>query len=97
LWLQRVQSAEPRHGRDVFGELRVVLHRARAEWIETEVDAVVTLRQACVVADEIPLGHLGQRRRLLTRELFGDRVGRRRRDVERWHGERAPAGPRELE
>ena len=52
---------EPRQRRDGLGDLRVVLHRARAQRVEAGVHAVVHLRQAGVVADQVDLGDLGQR------------------------------------
>src|SRR5262249_40180696 len=42
---------------------RVVLHRARAEWIEAGVDPEVARRERREVAQHLGLGQLGQARR----------------------------------
>src|SRR4051794_18313321 len=70
-------------------QARVVLHRARAEWIEARVEVEVALRQVHVVADDLGLAQLGQPRRLgaaeaLREQAFG------LRDVELGTHERAP-------
>ena len=58
---RRAKPGKPRH---VLVDLRVVLHRARAERVEARVEPVVHLAQAREVTDHVELGHLGQGRRL---------------------------------
>ena len=48
--LQRVQIGEPRHPRRLLVQARVVLHGARTQGIERQVDSVVLLAQPHVVA-----------------------------------------------
>ena len=57
---KRMQPLEPRERGDGLGDLRVVLHGARAQRVEAGVHAVVHLREPRVVAHQIDLGHLGQ-------------------------------------
>ena len=54
---------EARQARGPLVELGVELHRARAERVEARVDRVVELRQVDVVADDLGLVELRQRRR----------------------------------
>src|SRR2546426_8047378 len=82
-----------RSARHVLVELRVVFHGARAERVEVRVDAVVHARETRVVADDVELGDLGQRRRLLA-EVAG---GKELRHVGLRHvglGEREGLAPR---
>ena len=60
--LQRVQAGVPGQRGGALVQARVVLHRARAERVEAGVEVVVALRDADVVAHELGLGDLGQRR-----------------------------------
>ena len=62
--LRRVQAGVPGQRRDPLVELRVVLHRARAERVEAGVEVEVAAREPVVVADDLRLGDLGQARRL---------------------------------
>ena len=70
----RMKRGEPRQGRDVLGDLGVVLHRARAQRIRPDVDRPVALRQARVVTDQVPLAHLGERRWPGPAVALGDQV-----------------------
>ena len=63
--LERVQLGVTGQRRHPLVELRVVLHRARAERVEAGVEVEVALREAVVVAHDLGLGDLGQPRRLL--------------------------------
>ena len=45
-------------------DLRVVLHRARAERVGAEVDRELAVGEPGEVADQVALGHLGERHRL---------------------------------
>jgi hypothetical protein len=62
--LQRVQAGVPRQRRDALVQLRVVLHRARAEGVEALVEVEVARREPLVVAVDLGLGDLGQLRRV---------------------------------
>ena len=66
--LQRVQARVARQRRDALVQLRVVLHRARAERVEAGVEVEVALGQPVVVADDLRLGDLRQLRRLRAAE-----------------------------
>ena len=69
---ERVERGEAGQAGRPLVELRVELHRARAERIEARVDRVVELRQVDVVADDLGLVELGQGRR---RRAPGGRPG----------------------
>ena len=56
LRLQRMDVGEARHARDLLVEARIVLHRARPEREEAEVDRIILPRQASVVANRFGLG-----------------------------------------
>ncbi len=58
--LERMEVGEARECRCGLRDLRVVLHRARAERVHARVDPVVLLREARVVRHEVALGELGQ-------------------------------------
>ena len=60
---ERMEVGEARQAGRPLVELRVELHRARAERIEARVDRVVELRQVDVVADDLGLVELRQGRR----------------------------------
>ena len=78
-------------------QLRVVLHRARAERIEARVEVEVAPREAVVVADDLRLGDLGQARRLGAQELRRDQlVQRRLGDARRRLNRGAPTRDRAL-
>ena len=68
--LQRVQARVAGQRRDALVQLRVVLHRARAERVEAGVEVEVALREPVVVADDLRLGDLRQLRRLGAAELL---------------------------
>ena len=72
--LQRVQAGVAGQRRDALVQLRVVLHRARAERVEAGVEVEVALREPVVVADDLRLGDLRQLRRLGAAEALGERV-----------------------
>ena len=79
-------SASPGSRRGVVAELGVVLHRAAAQRVGAEVDRVLPVGEPGEVGDEVALGHLGDRRRLVGR---GARPGRARRPptpAGRWCG-----------
>ena len=58
------RRAKPRQARGPLVDLGVVLHGARAERVDAEVDGEVLLAQAHEVTERLGLAHLGQRRRL---------------------------------
>ena len=58
--LERVQAGVPGQRRHPLVQLRVVLHRARAERVEALVEVEVLRRQRHVVAHQLGLGDLGQ-------------------------------------
>ena len=60
--LQRVQPRVARQRGDALVQLRVVLHRARAERVEARVEVEVAARDAVVVAHDLRLADLRQRR-----------------------------------
>ena len=90
--LERVQARVPRERRHALVQARVVLHRARAERVEARVEVEVPLREVDVVADDLRLGDLGQRRRgRAPQARRQQRLGVLLGDVERRAGEGAPA------
>ena len=58
---RRVDLAKGRDRRGLVTDLRVVLHRARAERVRPEIDAVLAVRQPGEMADEVALGDLRER------------------------------------
>ncbi len=62
--LQRVDVDEAGQAGHLLIEARVVLHRARAQRIERQVDGVVLLAQAHIVAEGFGLREAGQRKGL---------------------------------
>ena len=75
LVLVGVQVAEAGQAGHLVVELRVVLHRARAQRVEAQVDGVVQLREPGVVAHHLRLGELGQRGRRRAQGASGQEVG----------------------
>ena len=95
---QRVQPREAGHARHVLVDLRVVLHRARAERVEVRVEPVVHARQPRVVAHHVELRDLRQRGRGAAQELLGQQLGHRpARHVTLGQREAHAPGRRELE
>ena len=94
--LGRVQAGVAGQRRHALVQLRVVLHRARAERIEAGVEVEVALGDPVEVPVDLRLGDLGQARRLRAAEALGQRVGVLRH-VELGRHERAPALARLLE
>ena len=62
--LRGVQAGVAGQRGDALVQLRVVLHRARAERVEAGVEVEVALREPVVVADDLRLGDLGELGRL---------------------------------
>src|SRR5207247_199501 len=62
LFLVRMKVAEARQAGDALVDARVVLHRARAQWVEAGVDAERPVGQRREVADELRLRDLRQAR-----------------------------------
>src|SRR5262249_6315371 len=86
---ERVEVAETWEADEPLVDTRVVLHRARAERVETGVDPEVARRELCEVAHDLRLGKLRKTRRGLAGELRGD-GGHRQAGVGRL--EAAPSG-----
>ena len=92
---ERMERREAGQACGPLVDLGVVLHRARAERVEPRVDRVVELREVDVVADDLGLVELRQRRRRRAAVRGRDpveRVLRRMRDLVA-----AAAGPGALE
>ena len=97
LVLQRVQARVARQRRDALVQLRVVLHRARAERVEAGVEVEVALAQAVVVAHQLRLADLRESRRLRAPQARRQQlVERTLGHVERGRDERATARLRAL-
>ncbi len=76
----RMGAGEARQAGRPFVQLGVVLHRARAERVEVDVDRVVQPAQAVEVADELELADLRQAGRLASAGRLGNgRLARRGR------------------
>src|SRR5262249_48518288 len=58
LVLERVEVAEPRCHDEPLVDPRVVLHRARAEWVKARVDAEIARRELREMAEDLRLGEL---------------------------------------
>ncbi len=69
LRLQRVDVREARQARHLLVQARVVLHRARAQRIQRQVDGVVLLAQAHIVAHGLWLRQAGQADRILADQI----------------------------
>ena len=96
--LERVEASVPGQRRNALVELRVVLHRARAERVEALVQVEVLRRQRRVVAHQLGLRDLGQLRRpLADRTRREQLLDRHLGHVQLRRGERPAAGPRALE
>jgi hypothetical protein len=67
--LQGVQVGEARHPRRLLVQPRIVLHRARAQRIERQVDGMVLLRQPHIVAQRLGLGEARQPDRPRTHQV----------------------------
>ncbi len=82
--LEGVQARVAGQGGDPLVQLRVVLHRARAQRVEAGVEVEVALAEPVVVAHDLGLGHLGQLGRRLAAQARGQQlVERPLGDVER--------------
>ena len=88
--LERVQPRVAGHRGDPLVQLRVVLHRARAERVEAGVQVEVALGEPVVVAHDLGLGDLRQARGLAPPEALGQQVVAVR-DVELRGDERPPS------
>jgi hypothetical protein len=75
--LQRVCVREARKRGDFLVDARVVFHRARAERVEADIDAIVALRQARVVAQRVQFTHFGQGGRLWAQILLTEQLRER--------------------
>src|SRR5690606_35127238 len=87
---ERVRAGQAGQLRRPLVDLRVVLHRARAERIEPEIDGVVQVRQAVEVPEQVELTHLREAWRTLATDRCGQlrlpggglaRLGRWRREA----------------
>ncbi len=76
--LGRVQAGVAGQRRDPLVQPRVVLHRAGAERVEAAVEIEVAARELVVVADDLRLGDLRQRRRLGPQQVGRDQLLQRR-------------------
>ena len=68
LRVERMRLGQPGQPRRPLVDLRVVLHRARPERIEVQVDRLVEVRQPVVVAQQLELAHLRQAWRVLPKD-----------------------------
>ena len=73
-----VQAGVPGQRRHPLVEPRVVLHRAGAKRVEAAVEVEVAARELVVVADDLRLGDLRQRRRLAAQQVGRDQLLQRR-------------------
>ena len=92
--LRRVQARVARQRGDALVQLRVVLHRARAERVEAGVEVEVALREPVVVAHDLRLGDLGQLRRLGAAEAARAAARPAAARARRARARRTRAGPR---
>ncbi len=70
-----VEVPEARQTGDDLGLARVVLHRARPEGVEADVDAVVAVRQTREVPDDVQLAQLRQQGHLVGQLHPGQHAG----------------------
>src|SRR2546427_8467735 len=78
-----MDSCDGRQGGEFFRELRIDLHRARAERIEPRVDSEVHLRQPCEVPHHVVVREVGDRQSLAPQFRWHE-IGEVQRDV--WGG-----------
>ncbi|PAV93535.1 hypothetical protein WR25_26800 [Diploscapter pachys] len=67
--LQGMDVGKARHPRNAFVEARIVLHRARAEREQPQVDRVILPAEPRIMADRFRLGEARQADRLLARQV----------------------------
>ena len=79
--LQRMDVGEARHPRHLLVEPRIVLHRARAEREQAEVDRVILAAEPGIMAHRLGLGEAGEADRRVALEAAEAR--RRRRSASR--------------
>ena len=72
-----VQAGVAGQRRHTLIQTRVVLHRAGAERVEAAVEVEVAAREPVVVADDLRLGDLRQRRRLPPQQVGRDQIRQR--------------------
>ena len=71
---QRMRAGKTGQRRDLFVDFGVVLHGARTERVHARVHAEVPRGQAGVVAHHVQFGALGQARRALAQQGFGQHL-----------------------
>jgi hypothetical protein len=69
--LEGMQAGKCRHSSDLLIDLRVILHGAAAQRIESGVDAEVLVREQSIVSHHVEFANLGEVGR-----LFAEQVGR---------------------
>ena len=90
--------AESRERRRLVADLRVVLHRARAERVSAEIDAVLAVREPGHVPDEVAFRDLGKGHRRHAEVLGGhELLGGPLRQARRAERPRPTPGGRQLE
>src|SRR5918992_2359210 len=72
--IERVRLGEAREPRGPLVDLGVVLHRARAEGVEADLDRMVEVAEAVEMSQQVELAHLGEMRSGASRR--GGRQGR---------------------
>jgi hypothetical protein len=77
---------------DLFVDLRVVLHRARAERVDVAVDRELAVRELRVVPHQVELGDLGEPGRSSAQVLFAQQFRHRRPVHDGRPGGAAPGG-----
>src|SRR5207249_8703390 len=93
----RVRLGEPGEARDLLVDLRVVLHGAGAERVETEVDGVVETGQTRIVARHLDFAQLREPLDLGAGVARVEIEALGLRHVERRQGKTPPSGSRYLE
>ena len=73
LGVERMRLGQPGQPRGPLVDLRVVLHRARPERIEVQVDRLVQVGEPVEVAEHVELAHLRQPRCLVAQDRCGQR------------------------
>ena len=94
---ERVRVGEAREPRSSLVHLGVVLHRARTERVEPEVDGRVPGGEAGEVAHHVDLAHLRQLRQVVARQVAEERVDVDLGDVQGRELGAAPPRPRAFE